>query len=145
MNLDFYRTPVTLSDPGRQAALFDDLPRGPDGLAGVVQGVLMHQFEGKKATDELVLAFWRQGQGRQRRRRPAADDLLRAGLRATRPGSRTTSSYSLEERRRRRGARQRPQMGKAPAGGGSGPEEELLPASGCAIATHAKREGQVRG
>ena len=43
MNLDFYRTPVALSDPGRQAALFDDLPRGPDGLAGVVQGVLMHQ------------------------------------------------------------------------------------------------------
>jgi len=43
MNLDFYRTPVGLSDPGHQAALFDDLPRGPGRLAGVVQGLLMHQ------------------------------------------------------------------------------------------------------
>lgn len=43
MNLDFYRMPVALSDPGRQAALFDDLPQGPERLAGVVQGLLMHQ------------------------------------------------------------------------------------------------------
>jgi hypothetical protein len=43
MSLDFYRTPVALSDPGRQAALFDDLPRGPERLASVVQGLLMHQ------------------------------------------------------------------------------------------------------
>lgn len=43
MNLDFYRTPVALSDPGRRAALFDGLPRGPEPLAGVVQGLLIHQ------------------------------------------------------------------------------------------------------
>jgi hypothetical protein len=43
MNLDFYCTPVGPSDAGRQAALFDDLPRGPERLAGVVQGLLMHQ------------------------------------------------------------------------------------------------------
>lgn len=43
MILDFYRTPVGPSDPGCQAALFDDLPHGPDELAGVVQGLLMHQ------------------------------------------------------------------------------------------------------
>ena len=43
MNLDFYRTPVGLSDPASQAGLFDGLPRSPEGLAGVVQGVLMHE------------------------------------------------------------------------------------------------------
>jgi hypothetical protein len=43
MNLDFYRTPLALSDPGRNAALLDDLPHGPEKLAGVVQGLLMHQ------------------------------------------------------------------------------------------------------
>jgi len=43
MSLDFYRTPTGLSDPGSQARLFDGLPRGPDNLANVVQGLLMHQ------------------------------------------------------------------------------------------------------
>lgn len=43
MNLDFYRTPIGLSAPGDQAALLDDLPQGPERLAGVVQGLLMHQ------------------------------------------------------------------------------------------------------
>ncbi len=43
MNLDFYCAPVALSDPGRRAALFDDLPHGPEKLAGVIQGLLMHQ------------------------------------------------------------------------------------------------------
>lgn len=43
MTLDFYRMPVALSDPGRQAGLLDDLPAGPAPLAGVVQGLLMHQ------------------------------------------------------------------------------------------------------
>ncbi|CAN5376983.1 transglutaminase-like domain-containing protein [soil metagenome] len=43
MNLAFYRTPIGPSDPGSRAALFDDLPHGPDELAGVVQGLLMHQ------------------------------------------------------------------------------------------------------
>ena len=43
MTLDFYRTPVALSDPGSQAALFDDLPRSPERLAVVIQGLLMHQ------------------------------------------------------------------------------------------------------
>jgi hypothetical protein len=43
MNLDFYRAPVALSDPGCRATLFDDLPHGPEKLAGVVQGLLMHQ------------------------------------------------------------------------------------------------------
>ena len=31
MNLDFYRTPIGLSDAGSQAALLDGLPRGPGG------------------------------------------------------------------------------------------------------------------
>lgn len=43
MNLDFYRAPVGPSDPGSHAVLFDDLPPGPEKLAGVVQGLLMHQ------------------------------------------------------------------------------------------------------
>jgi len=43
MNLDFYRTPMAFSDPGRQAALLDDLPQGPGKLAEVVQSLLIHQ------------------------------------------------------------------------------------------------------
>jgi len=43
MNLEFYRTPIALSDPGKQGPLFDDLPSGPEPLAAVVQGLLMHQ------------------------------------------------------------------------------------------------------
>jgi hypothetical protein len=43
MTLDFYREPVGLSDPAGQARLFDGLPAGPAKLAGVVQGLLMHE------------------------------------------------------------------------------------------------------
>ena len=43
MSLDFYRTPVAFSDPGDRADLLDDLPRDPAALAGIVQGLLMHQ------------------------------------------------------------------------------------------------------
>lgn len=43
MNLDFWRTPVDLSDAGAQAKLFDDLPRDIAGLAKVVQGLLIHE------------------------------------------------------------------------------------------------------
>jgi hypothetical protein len=43
VSLDFYRTPVAMSDPASQAALFDDLPQGPEKLAGVVQGLMMHE------------------------------------------------------------------------------------------------------
>lgn len=43
MSLDFYRTAVAFSDPGSKAALFDGLPHGPEKLADVVQGLLMHQ------------------------------------------------------------------------------------------------------
>lgn len=43
MNLDPWRRPVGYSDPGARRDLFDDLPQGPKALAGVVQGVLMHE------------------------------------------------------------------------------------------------------
>lgn len=43
MNLDFYRSPIDMSDPASQAALLDDLPRGPEPLAGVVQGLMIHE------------------------------------------------------------------------------------------------------
>jgi hypothetical protein len=43
MSLDFYRQPIDLSDPASQAGLFDSLPKGPAALAGVVQGLLMHE------------------------------------------------------------------------------------------------------
>lgn len=43
MNLDTYRTPAAMSDPGRQARLFDGLPHDVAGLAHVVQGVLVHE------------------------------------------------------------------------------------------------------
>jgi hypothetical protein len=43
MTLDAYRTPVDMSDAGRQARLLDDLPRDVGGLAKVVQGLLLHQ------------------------------------------------------------------------------------------------------
>ena len=41
--LDTYRTPVAMSDAGRQARLFDGLPTDVGGLAQVVQGLLVHE------------------------------------------------------------------------------------------------------
>ncbi len=41
--LDPYRTPVAMSDAGRQARLFDGLPHDVGGLAEVVQGLLVHE------------------------------------------------------------------------------------------------------
>src|SRR5262249_36343457 len=43
MTLEAYRTPVDMSDAGRQARLFDGLPHDVGGLARIVQGLLMHQ------------------------------------------------------------------------------------------------------
>jgi hypothetical protein len=43
MNLDTYRTPVAMSDAGRQAGLFDGLPHDVGGLAQVVQGLMVHE------------------------------------------------------------------------------------------------------
>lgn len=43
MSLDFYRRPVDLSDPGRYAPLFADLPRGPAATAAAIQGLLIHE------------------------------------------------------------------------------------------------------
>jgi Transglutaminase-like superfamily len=42
-DLDTYRTPVAMSDAGRQARLFDGLPHEVGGLAQVVQGLLVHE------------------------------------------------------------------------------------------------------
>ena len=41
--LDTYRTPVAMSDAGRQARLFDGLPHDVGGLAQVVQGLMVHE------------------------------------------------------------------------------------------------------
>jgi hypothetical protein len=43
MNLDLWREPANYSTAGRRANLFKDLPRGPQALASVVQGLLMHE------------------------------------------------------------------------------------------------------
>jgi hypothetical protein len=43
MTQDFYLRPAALSDPASQSHLFEDLPHGPSALAGVVQGLLMHE------------------------------------------------------------------------------------------------------
>src|SRR3954447_3433596 len=43
MNLDAYRSPVAMSDAGKQAALLERLPTGPRQLAGIVQGLMIHQ------------------------------------------------------------------------------------------------------
>ncbi len=43
MTLEFWRTPVDLSDAGAQARLFDGLPHDAASLAKVVQGLLMHE------------------------------------------------------------------------------------------------------
>ena len=43
MSLERWREPAGYSLPGGRAALFENLPRGPQALAGVVQGLLMHE------------------------------------------------------------------------------------------------------
>lgn len=43
MNLDFYRTPVDFSAAGAHAHLLKDLPRDVGALAGIVQGLLIHE------------------------------------------------------------------------------------------------------
>jgi len=43
MNLDAWRAAVAMSDAGRQARLLDDLPSDVGRLAGIVQGLLIHQ------------------------------------------------------------------------------------------------------
>ena len=43
MNLDRYRRPMAMSDPGGHTALFDSLPRDPAALAKTVQGLLIHR------------------------------------------------------------------------------------------------------
>lgn len=43
MSLERWREPAGYSRPGGRAALFENLPQGPQALAGVVQGLLMHE------------------------------------------------------------------------------------------------------
>jgi hypothetical protein len=43
MNPDAYRTPVAMSDAGRNATLFDGLPHDVGELATVVQGLMVHE------------------------------------------------------------------------------------------------------
>ena len=43
MNFDRYIKPIAMSDPGRHATLFGNLPCDPRALAGFVQGLLIHQ------------------------------------------------------------------------------------------------------
>ncbi len=43
MNLEPWRRPGALSTAGRRGALFEGLPKDPAALAGVVQGLLMHE------------------------------------------------------------------------------------------------------
>jgi len=43
MSLDFYRTPVDLSDAGVHAGLFEGLPHDIPGLVKAVQGLLIHE------------------------------------------------------------------------------------------------------
>lgn len=42
--LDFYTQPSALTDPGRHARAFDDLPNNPVALARVVQGLVLHKY-----------------------------------------------------------------------------------------------------
>jgi Transglutaminase-like superfamily len=42
-NLGRWREPAGYSRPGSRAALFENLPHGPQALAGIVQGLLMHE------------------------------------------------------------------------------------------------------
>ena len=46
MSLDFYRTPVEMTAPGRHAAVLKDLPRDVKALAAIVQGVMVHEHMG---------------------------------------------------------------------------------------------------
>jgi hypothetical protein len=46
MKLDQWRTPQHMTDPGRQAGLLDGLPADAARLAGIVQGLLIHQHIG---------------------------------------------------------------------------------------------------
>jgi len=43
MDFDRYTRSIAMSDPGRHAALFNELPRDPGALAKTVQGLLIHQ------------------------------------------------------------------------------------------------------
>ncbi|MBV8185856.1 MAG: transglutaminase domain-containing protein [Alphaproteobacteria bacterium] len=43
MTPDAYRTPVEMSDAGRQASLLDRLPHDPAELAAIVQGLMIHE------------------------------------------------------------------------------------------------------
>ena len=43
MNLDRYKRPIAMSDPGRHAALIESLPGEPRELAKIVQGLLIHR------------------------------------------------------------------------------------------------------
>lgn len=43
---EFYRAQSTVSDPGRYAALYRDLPDSPAELAKVVRGLMIHRVEG---------------------------------------------------------------------------------------------------
>jgi hypothetical protein len=43
VSLDFYRTPVDLSDAGRHRGMLDGLPRDIPGLVKLVQGLLIHE------------------------------------------------------------------------------------------------------
>src|SRR5262245_46479676 len=42
-DLDFYARPAAMTSAGRYASLFDGLPRDVAGLAGVAQGLLIHE------------------------------------------------------------------------------------------------------
>jgi hypothetical protein len=43
MNVDAFRVPIEMSDAGSKAELFHDLPHDIDGLAKVVQGLMIHE------------------------------------------------------------------------------------------------------
>ena len=43
-SLAYYSSHSPLTDPGRYADLFNDLPEHPTELAGVVQGLLLHKL-----------------------------------------------------------------------------------------------------
>jgi transglutaminase-like putative cysteine protease len=57
MNLDCYAKPIAMSDPGRHAAFFDDLPCNTVTLAKTVQGLLIYEhiapaYGGKLSRDQ---------------------------------------------------------------------------------------------
>lgn len=43
MTLDIYRQPIAFSHPGAEAARLANLPRDPEGLAKIVQGLMIHE------------------------------------------------------------------------------------------------------